>query len=373
MIGLETRAEILRWLKEDDPEAIRRLLSTADRVRALHVGDQVHFRGLIELSNLCRRACSYCGIRAPNRGVIRYRLTREEILAAADTAREMGFGTVTLQSGEDPALNLHELCETIRLIKQHTRLAVTLSIGERSRNELARLRDAGADRYLLRFETSNSDLYNAIHPPIPGQINHDRFDVLRWLDELGYEIGSGIMVGIPGETYDDLARDLELFRELNLDMIGLGPYIPHPETPMGRCMKDLDPPPDQTPNSLEMTLKVLAITRLICPDVNLPSTTALETLTPDNGYENGLACGANVIMPNLTPVKYRALYEIYPGKAGQTRMASELMRRMIDNLRTMGRKPAIGPGKSTHYLLRHAADGKGVETNGIEIDESIEP
>jgi len=358
-IRLDTRTDLLKWLKEDDPVAIRHLLMEADRVRADRVGDQVHFRGLIEFSNVCRRTCGYCGIRAPNRGVVRYRLTRQEILDAADTAREMGFGTVTLQSGEDPALDLDDLCETIRRIKQRTGLAVTLSIGERSREELARLRDAGADRYLLRFETSSTALYNRIHPSVPGQVNHDRFDVLRWLDELGYEVGSGIMVGIPGETWDDLARDLELFRELNLDMIGLGPYIPHPGTPLGREMESLSPSPDHTPNSQVMTLKVLAMTRLICPDINLPSTTALETLKPDDGYEDGLACGANVIMPNLTPLKYRAMYEIYPGKAGQTRTAAELMRRLTENLREMGRRPARGPGKSKHYLLRHAAGVKG--------------
>ena len=251
------REEILRWLKEDDPGTIKLLLKEADRVRKEHVGDQVHFRGLIEFSNVCRRSCSYCGIRGPNKGIQRYRLSREEILQCADTAKELGFGTVTMQSGEDPALDIDELCRTIELIKERTGLAVTLSIGERDRDELKRLKSAGADRYLVRFETSNAELYDRIHPPVPNQVNLDRFEVLEWLRELDYEVGSGIMVGIPGETWDDLATDLELFRDLNLDMIGVGPYLPHPGTPLGRELDDsLEPTNPNSPTPNPSTLKL---------------------------------------------------------------------------------------------------------------------
>lgn len=349
--------DILKWLKEDDYDALKTLFNNADRVRRDHVGDQIHFRGLIEFSNICRRGCGYCGIRAQNADVTRYRLTPDEIIRCAEQAEILNFGTVTLQSGEDPGLDLTTLCKTIETIKRQTGLAVTLSIGERSRKELSQLRAAGADRYLLRFETSNPDLYDHVHPPITNQSNYDRFEVLAWLRELGYEVGSGIMVGIPGETWQDLAMDLQMFQKLDLDMIGIGPYIPHPQTPLAHEAKDAGV--NQTPNTQLMTLKVLALTRILCPDTNLPSTTALETLNPDDGYEDGLTCGGNVIMPNLTPMKYRELYDIYPHKAGKTRTAEALVERLLENVRMLGRRPGKGPGKSKNYLNRYRCESKG--------------
>ena len=214
------------------------------------------------------------------------------------------------------------MARLIRRIKAETPLAVTLSLGERSDEELAAWRQAGADRYLLRFETSNQQLFERIHPPRPGQ-RRDRIAMLGRLRQLGYEVGSGVMIGIPGQSYEDLAADIALFRELDLDMIGVGPYLPHPDTPLGDPQLQphqgdgsREPLPDsQVPNNELMTYKVMALARLVCPRANIPATTALATLNKANGRELGLVRGANVLMPNLTPPRYRVFYEIYPNKA----------------------------------------------------------
>jgi biotin synthase len=207
-------------------------------------------------------------------------------------------------------------------------------------------KEAGADRYLLRFETSNRQLYDRIHPPLPGK-HSDRISILRRLRELGYEIGSGVMIGIPGQTYDDLANDIEIFRTLNLDMIGVGPYIPHHDTPLGQNEKELSAPEgEQVPNTEEMTYKVIALTRLACPMSNIPSTTALATLNTDSGRELGLSRGANIVMPNMTPRKYRAMYEIYPAKACIDETAADCRACMRRRILSIGRNVGSGRGDS---------------------------
>ena len=305
--------EVMAWLREEDALKLESIWQRADETRIAHVGGQVHLRGLIEISNICARRCAYCGISAENREIARYRMTEGEIMDCVTRAVSYGYGTVVMQAGEDYGIERDWMAGIIRRIKAETALAVTLSLGERPPEDLAAWREAGADRYLLRFETSNRVLYDRIHPPM-GSKTSDRFAILRLLRSLGYEIGSGVMIGIPGQTYDDLARDILRFRELDLDMIGVGPYIPHPATPLGR---DADPAPvkDQVPNTEEMTYKVVALTRLVCPEANIPSTTALATLNQVDGRELGLMRGANIVMPNLTPPKYRLMYEIYPNKA----------------------------------------------------------
>jgi biotin synthase len=340
------------WLRETDQRRLEELWRQADAVRREHVGDEVHLRGLIEISNHCARQCGYCGLRAGRSDLRRYRLTADEILACARRAVEFGYGTVVLQAGEDDKITGPWLADVVRRIKAETPLAVTLSLGERADEELALWRAGGADRYLLRFETSNAALYRRIHPPRrPGQMS-DRLALLRRLRELGYEIGSGVMIGIPGQTFADLVRDIELFRELDLDMIGVGPYIAHPDTPLGR-----EPPatgnPDQVPNTEAMTYKVVALARLACPGANIPSTTALATLNLASGRELGLARGANVVMPNLTPVEYRALYEIYPAKACIRETADDCHRCLRGRILGLGRTVGVGRGDSR----RHAAAG----------------
>ncbi len=340
-----SESDILRWLREEDPVRLEELFAEADRVRHENVGDAVHLRGLIEISNICCRRCAYCGIRVDNPAVERYRLSREEIMNCVREAVAYGYGTAVMQAGEDYGIGREWLAGIIAEIKRTTPLAVTLSLGERPDEDLAAWRAAGADRYLLRFETSDPALYAIIHPPAPGKAPTDRIAILRRLQELGYEAGSGVMIGIPGQSYRSLAHDIATFAALDLDMIGVGPYLPHPETPLGsRAVAPAIDPAEQVPNSEAMTYKVLALTRLACPQANIPSTTALATLNTVSGRELGLQRGANVVMPNLTPPQYRVLYEIYPAKACISETAEQCQRCLEGRIRAIGRQVGQGQG-----------------------------
>lgn len=341
--------EILVWLRETNPARLAELWQQADQTRQQYVGDEVHLRGLVELSNHCVRLCAYCGLRTPNTSLSRYRMTADEVLDCARRAVDYGYGTVVLQAGEDPGLTGSWMADLLRRIKRETPLAVTLSLGERNDEELALWRAAGADRYLLRFETSNRALYERIHPARPGQTS-DRLALLRRLRRLGYEVGSGVMIGIPGQSYADLARDIELFATLDLDMIGVGPYLMHPDTPLGDAeFRAQLSGADQVPATEAMTYKVVALTRLVCPRANIPSTTALATLNREEGRELGLVRGANVVMPNLTPPKYRALYEIYPHKACLAETGEAYYARLAGRIENLGRRVGLGRGDSPNY------------------------
>ena len=346
--------EILAWLRETNPQRLELLWQMANETRRAHVGDAVHLRGLVEISSHCARQCAYCGLRAGNAGLTRYRMTADEILSAAHQAATFGYGTVVLQAGEDFSISATWMAEIVRRIKRETALAVTLSLGERDREELELWREAGADRYLLRFETSDRALFSLLHPSLGAKVS-DRIAILRQLKTSGYETGSGIMVGLPGQTYESVASDIRLFRALDLDMIGIGPFIPHPQTPLGndglwrrfaRGRAGCGPGQtvDQVPNTELMVYKAVALTRLVRPDANIPSTTALATINKRNGRELGLMRGANVFMPNLTPVKYRNLYQIYPGKAciEETGTACNTCLRL--RIGAMGRQVGEGPG-----------------------------
>ena len=331
--------ELRQWLLESEPSRLERLWRLADEVRRTNVGDEVHLRGLVEVSNHCARQCHYCGLRARNRGLQRYRMTADEVVACAEQARAFGYGTVVLQAGEDDALSCDWVAEVVRRIKRTTSLAVTLSLGERPRDALAAWRQAGADRYLLRFETSNVALFERIHPA-RARRSTSRLDLLRELRRLGYEVGSGVMVGIPGQSYADLVADLELFRELALDMIGIGPFIPHPATPLGADATGAN----EVPADELTTYKMVALARLTCPEANIPSTTALATVNPAEGRELGLQRGANVLMPNVTPPKYRAMYEIYPAKACIRESADACHACLRRRVEAIGRRVGSGPG-----------------------------
>jgi biotin synthase len=338
--------EILAWLTTTGESELEKLWRMADETRRQNVGDDVHLRGLIEISNICSRRCGYCGISISNTKLERYRMRSDEILDCAREAAGYGYGTVVIQAGEDPGITGKWMADLIRAIKDETGLAVTLSLGERSDDELRTWKEAGADRYLLRFETSNRRLYDLIHPPLPGIVS-DRIQILRRLREMGYEIGSGIMIGIPGQSYDDLANDIELFRSLDLDMIGVGPYIPHSATPLGGSSSIPNAAEGvQVPNTEAMTYKVVALTRLACPLANIPSTTALATLNTASGRELGLNRGANILMPNMTPRKYRALYEIYPAKVCIDETAAECRSCMSRRILSIGRNVGRGRGDS---------------------------
>ncbi|HVT88592.1 MAG TPA: [FeFe] hydrogenase H-cluster radical SAM maturase HydE [Tepidisphaeraceae bacterium] len=339
-----TRDEILAWLRQDDPAKLDDLWRRADAARRSAVGNAVHLRGLIEVSNHCIRRCGYCGLRAGHSELERYRLTSDEVIGCARHAVKLGYGTVVLQAGEDPVLTQDWVVNVITRIKRETALAVTLSLGERSWHELLAWKKAGADRYLLRFETSDPELYRKIHPP-HGRRKCDRARFLPALREIGYEIGSGVMIGIPGQTYSTLVNDILRFSEMDLDMIGVGPWLAHPATPLGRG--DWDPAvsvAEQVPASELMVYKVVALARLVCPHANIPSTTALATLNRKNGRELGLQRGANVFMPNLTPLKYRSLYEIYPAKACIYETADSCHACLQHRIAKMGRHVGSGPG-----------------------------
>lgn len=334
--------EIIYWLTEHRPERLEELWSRADRVRREQVGDAVHLRGLVEISNFCLRQCTYCGIRAGNKEIDRYRMPADEILECAWRAVALGYGTLVMQAGEDYGLTREWVADLIGRIKAETPLAVTLSVGERPDEDLVCWRESGANRYLLRFETSDEHLYASIHPPRPGQVDN-RLGILCRLRETGYEVGSGIMVGIPGQTLESVARDLLIFQEMDLDMIGIGPYIAHPDTPLGQEYLGRNDH-GQVANDETTVLKVVALARILRPDANIPATTALGTINRRSGRANGLSRGANVVMPNLTPAKYREKYVIYPNKASVDVTTDEGSAAFRASIEALGRTIGAGPG-----------------------------
>ena len=292
-----SKDKITEILKTDDQNA--ELFKTADEVRKKYVGDEVHLRGLIEFSNICKRGCKYCGLRSENRKLERYRILKDEIILCAKNAVNMGYRTLVLQSGEDDFYDTDKLCEIIKEIKTLD-VALTLSIGEKTFDEYKAMKQSGADRYLLRIETTDKNLYKKMHPNMSFE---NRVECLYNLKKLGYETGTGCLVGLPEQSMESLADDILFFKELDADMVGIGPFIPNENTPL--C--------EAEGGSFELALKVIALTRLALPNINIPATTAMETLNP-NGRIIALKSGANVVMPNVTPKEYRAKYEIYPNK-----------------------------------------------------------
>ena len=344
------RCQIISRLKQNEPAELKELLDLADRTRRENVGDQIHLRGLIEFSNVCSRRCLYCGINAANNKLRRYQMSKEEILDCANTAYKLGYGTVILQSGENKKLDINFLADVVGEIKKTTCLAVTLSVGEWDRGVYKLWKQAGADRFLLRFETSDDKLYRKLHPDSKNGVA-DRFEKLELLRELGYEVGSGVMIGIPGQSYESLADDLLKFKQLDLDMIGTGPYIRHNDTQLGKNIQEyLLDDENQVPATEEMTYKVIALSRLLCPLANIPSTTALATLNPQQGREQGFCCGANIVMPNVTPMKYRQMYEIYPAKACIFETAQTCNACIIQRIENIGRCVGSGKGVSPRFL-----------------------
>lgn len=293
--------EELRKLIDSDAydDDLRR---AADAVRREHYGDKVFLRGLIEFSNCCNKNCLYCGLRASNRTADRYRLSKEEILDCCEEGYTLGYRTFVLQSGEDPYYTDDMICDITAAIKaRFPDCAVTLSIGEKSKESYQRYFDAGADRYLLRHESADHAHYAKLHPANMTAQNRQR--CLWDLKEIGYQVGAGFMVGSPYQTTENLIADLRFLQKLQPDMIGIGPYLTHHATPFA----------DQPNGSAKLTLRLLSIVRLMFPYVLLPATTALGTIIPD-GRERGLQAGANVVMPNLSPVSARKKYEIYENK-----------------------------------------------------------
>lgn len=294
--------EFLTLLTEITDEELLMLRERARKTAQKYFDNKIYIRGLIEFTNYCKNDCYYCGIRRSNRNVIRYRLTKEDILKCADTGYSLGFRTFVLQGGEDPYYTDDRLADLIKSIKnRYPDCAVTLSVGEKSYDSYARLFKAGADRYLLRHETANEEHYRKLHPPSLSLQN--RKQCLFNLKEIGYQVGAGFMVGSPYQTVGNLAEDLLFLKQLNPHMVGIGPFIPHHQTPFA----------NETAGSLRQTLMLLSIIRLMLPNVLLPATTALGTVHPE-GRELGILSGANVVMPNLSPSKVRKNYELYDNK-----------------------------------------------------------
>jgi biotin synthase len=292
-----TKEEIVDLLRCDEYD--QQLFLAADRVRSQFVGDEVHLRGLIEFSNICQQHCHYCGLRKENSNVKRYKLSPDVIIELARKAKNYEYKTVVLQSGESQSYTIEEMQYIITSIKAMG-LAITLSLGEKSKEEYRIYKEAGADRYLLRIETTNKKIYKELHP---GMSFENRVRCLMDLKELGYELGTGCLIGLPNQTMESLAEDILFFKSLDADMIGLGPFIPNADTPLAAAAG----------GTFTTAIKVMAITRLLLPDANIPATTAMEALNKD-GRIIALNSGANVVMPNVTEGEYRELYKLYPGK-----------------------------------------------------------
>lgn len=303
--------ELLEVIAMNDDEASALLRKYADEVRQRVYGKKVFLRGLIEISSYCKNNCLYCGIRCGNKNAQRYRLDREDIMSCCENGYELGFRTFVLQGGEDPFFTDDFLVPVISGIREkYSDCAITLSLGERSRESYKKLKNAGADRYLLRHETASPELYSKLHPA--GMTLKNRIDCLYELRELGYQVGAGFMVEAPFQTLRNIVEDLRFLQELKPHMIGIGPFIPHHDTPFSAAEG----------GSLQLTLRILGIIRLMFPEVLLPATTALGTIAPD-GRERGLQTGCNVVMPNLSPVMVRKKYDLYDNKISSGEEAAE--------------------------------------------------
>jgi len=290
---------LMHW---EDAELAARLREKAVKIRVRYYGDKVYTRGLIEFTNYCKNNCYYCGIRRGNSHAERYRLSREEILDCCENGYALGFRTFVLQGGEDPYYTDERMVEIIRSIRRtYPDCAITLSIGEKSYESYKLFKEAGANRYLLRHETASDELYRRLHPE--EMLLSHRKQCLYDLKSLGYQVGAGFMVGSPGQKIEHLAEDLVFLKELQPQMVGIGPFIPHHETKFA----------NEAAGSVELTLFLLSVIRILLPKVLLPATTALGTMDP-RGREKGLEAGANVVMPNLSPVKNRKQYDLYDNK-----------------------------------------------------------
>lgn len=308
----------------DDTENRETLFEYSQKRRREYYGTDVYIRGLIEFTNYCKNNCYYCGIRAGNGNVSRYHLSKEDIMSCVSMGYSLGFRTFVIQGGEDMSYSDDDICSIVSEIKTlHPDCAVTLSIGEKSRASYQAYFDAGADRYLLRHETADSDHYSKLHPAEMSLENRKR--CLWDLKEIGYQVGSGFMVGSPFQTTENLVSDLRFLQELKPDMIGIGPFLPHDDTPFGKHEK----------GSMDKCLNLIAILRLLLPYALIPSTTALGTIHPE-GRELGLKAGANVIMPNLSPEKTRKLYELYNDKICTGEEAAEGLKRLENRVCSAG-------------------------------------
>ena len=348
MINLDRNA-LISYLEDNSPEVAATLYSEAYKVKKKTVGESVYLRGLVEISNICRKNCLYCGIRRDNLNTGRYELTSEEVLEAAAFAADQGYGSMVIQGGErTDSKFIDKITSLLVEIKRRWPLGITLSLGEQTEDVYREWFEAGAHRYLLRIESSTKELYEKIHPVDAVHSYETRVQALRDLRKCGYQVGTGVMIGLPFQTAANLADDLLFFKELDIDMCGMGPYLEHSETPLYAFRHMI---PDQM-RRLDLSLRMVALLRLLMPDINIAATTAMQAIVPD-GRERAIMAGANVLMPNLTLSEVREEYQIYQNKPGVGEDAAISSSRTEQRLREM--KIPIGYGQwgdSIHYSKR---------------------
>jgi biotin synthase len=347
---LFSKGDLVTLLSADEKES-RIIFKKAQQVKKEFVGMKVYFRGLIEYSNNCSKNCFYCGIRAGNKNQVRYQLTNQEVIDAAMYAYNNQFASIVIQSGEKSnkkfIKTIESLLKEISMLTKNE-LHVTLSLGEQSEDTYRRWFDAGAQRYLLRIETSNPELYRKIHPNNKLHNYENRLGNLKLLRKVGYMVGTGVMIGLPFQSIEDLANDLIFFRDFDIDMVGMGPYIEHRDTPLYIYKDTLVPLQER----LQLSLKMVALLRIIMKDINIAATTAMQTIDP-RGREKALLAGANVMMPNITPLKYKQSYLLYNNKPGTEDDAEEGKLVMEQNIRNAGAEIGYGEwGDPRHFKRR---------------------
>ncbi|MFL0246820.1 [FeFe] hydrogenase H-cluster radical SAM maturase HydE [Candidatus Clostridium stratigraminis] len=331
--------ELLYLLNNLDEENKIYLLQKSHETRMKYYGNKVFMRGLIEFTNYCKRNCLYCGIRALNKNTDRYRLTTEEILSACESGYSLGYRTFVLQGGEDDYFTDNKIVKLITEIKErHSDCAVTLSIGEKNYYSYKKYYEAGADRYLMRHETASKALYERLHPSTSFD---NRINCLWDLKEIGYQVGSGFMVGLPNQNNEDLVKDLLFLKKLNPEMVGIGPFIPHKDTPLSK----------EKGGTLDQTILMVALTRLLLPAALIPATTALGTINP-KGREEGIKAGANVVMPNLSPTSVRKKYSLYDGKICTGDEAAECRMCIEGRIKSAGFELDMGRGDNINWIRK---------------------
>lgn len=322
--------ELRLLLEVEDKDVLEQIFQEAYRVKLKHIGNKVYFRGIIEFSNICAKDCFYCGIRKSNKNVDRFKMAEDDIVKSALWTYENDYGSLVIQGGEiESAENASFIERIVKRIKSETdgKLGITLSLGEQTPEVYQRWFAAGAHRYLLRIESSNEELYQKLHPK-----NHSfqhRLNCIRKLKALGYQTGTGVMMGLPGQTSEDMANDILFFEREDIDMLGMGPYIVHNETPLAKQVENFD-----KEKQFMLGLKMIAVCRIYLKDVNIAAATALQALNPQ-GRELGIQAGANIIMPNITDTKYRANYQLYDGKPcldENSSMCKGCLQRRIENV-----------------------------------------